>query len=53
MGRPGLCELPNAHPKCHHGINQVLVRGIEKVSCLAFLAVLTPNLLARASSLLS
>ena len=51
--RPGLCELPNAHLKCHHGLHQVLVRGIEHVSCLAFLAVLTANLLAHASSLLS
>jgi transposase len=30
--RAGLCELPNAHMKCHYGMAQVLVRGIEKVA---------------------
>lgn len=51
--RPGLCELPNAHLKCHHGMAQVLVRGIEKVSCVALLGALVGNLLAHASSLLA
>ena len=51
--RPGLCELPNAHFKCHHGMAQVLVRGIEKVSCVVLLATLTSNLLAHAVALLS
>ncbi len=51
--RPGLCELPNAHLKCHHGMAQVLVRGIDKVSCVAVLGALVGNLLAHASSLLT
>jgi len=51
--RAGLCELPNAHFKCHHGVAQVLVRGIEHVSCVVVLAVLTANLLAHAAALLS
>jgi transposase len=50
--RAGLCELPNAHLKCHHGVAQVLVRGIEKVSCVALLAALASNLLAHAATLL-
>lgn len=51
--RAGLCELPNAHLKCHHGVAQVLVRGIERVSCVMVLAALTANLLAHAAALLS
>ena len=51
--RAGLCELPNAHLKCHHGAAQFLVRGLEKVSCVALLAALTANLLAHASALLA
>lgn len=51
--RPGLCELPNAHLKCHHGMAQVLVRGLEKVTCVVLLGVLTGNLLAHASALLA
>lgn len=51
--RPGLCELPNAHLKHHHGIDQVLVRGLEKVFCVALLGALTANLLAHASALLA
>lgn len=51
--RPGLCELPNAHLKCHHGMAQMLVRGIEKVTCVVLLGVLTGNLLAHASALLA
>jgi transposase len=50
--RASLCELPNAHLKCHHGLAQVLVCGIEKVTCVALLAALTANLLAHASALL-
>ena len=51
--RAGLCELPNAHFKCHHGVAQVLVRGIDRVSCVVMLAALTANLLAHAAALLS
>jgi transposase len=50
--RAGLCELPNAHLKCHHGAAQVLVRGIEKVTCVVLLAALASNLLAHAAALL-
>jgi len=51
--RPGLCELPNAHLKCHHGMAQVLVRGLEKVSCVVLLGALVGNMLAHASALLA
>ena len=51
--RAGLCELPNAHLKCHHGTAQVLVRGLEKVSCVALLGALAANLLAHAFALLA
>jgi IS5 family transposase len=51
--RAGLCELPNAHLKCHHGMAQVFVRGIERVTCVALLAALAANLLAHASVLLT
>jgi transposase len=51
--RAGLCELPNAHMKCHHGMAQVLVRGIEKVTCVALLGALASNLLAHAAALLA
>lgn len=51
--RAGLCELPNAHLKCHHGVAQLLVRGTEKVTCVVLLATLAANLLAHASALLS
>jgi transposase len=51
--RAGLCELPNAHLKCHHGTAQVLVRGVEKVACVVLLGALAANLLAHAASLLA
>ena len=51
--RPGLCELPNAHLKCHHGMAQVLVRGLENVSCVVLLGALVGNLLAHAAALLA
>jgi hypothetical protein len=51
--RAALCELSNAHLKCHHGAAQVLVRGIAKVTCVALLAALTSNLLAHAAALLA
>ena len=50
--RPGLCELPNAHLKCHHGVAPMFVRGIEKVTCMVLLATLASNLLAHAAALL-
>jgi len=42
--RASLCELPNAHLKCHQGLSQMLVRGLEKVTCVALLAALTANI---------
>jgi len=51
--RAGLCELVNAHFKAHHGQAQVLVRGLEKVTCVALLGALANNLLAHATSLLA
>jgi hypothetical protein len=49
--RPGLCALPNAHLKGHHGMGQVLVRGLEKVTCVVLLGVQASDLLAHASAL--
>lgn len=49
--RASLCELANAHLKSHHGVAQVLVRGIEKVTCVALLAGLAANLVQYAASL--
>ncbi len=51
--RPGLAELPNAHQKTHHGITQVLVRGIPKVTCVILLNVIGSNILQHASKLLA
>lgn len=51
--RAGLCELSNAHLKQHHGFLQVLVRGIEKVTCVALLAALAQNVLQHAAKLLA
>ncbi len=35
--RAGLAELANAHQKTHHGIAQVLVNGVAKVTCVILL----------------
>ena len=51
--RAGLCELANAHQKTHHGITQFLVKGIEKVTCVALLSALASNLMQNAHRLLS
>ena len=32
--RAALCELSNAHLKCHHGTDSVRVRGLERVTCV-------------------
>jgi hypothetical protein len=50
--RASLCELSNAHMKHHHGVAQVLVRGLEKVTCVALLAGLAANLVQHAAKLL-
>ena len=51
--RASLCELSNAHLKQHHGVAQVLLRGLEKVTCVAMLAALAANLVAHAAKLLA
>ena len=50
--RASLCELSNAHLKCHHGIAHVLVRGLEKVTCMALLGGIAANVLAHAARIL-
>ena len=50
--RASLCELPNAHAKTRFTMASVLVRGLEKVTCVALLVALTSNLLGHAASLL-
>jgi transposase len=51
--RAGLCELMNAHLRSHHGVNQFLVRGLGKVTCVALLAAVASNLLQHAPTLLT
>lgn len=51
--RASLCELSNAHLKHHHGVAQILVRGLAKVTCVALLAALAANLLQHAAALLA
>jgi transposase len=49
--RASLCELSNAHLKHHHGVAQVLVRGLARVTCVAFLAALAAHLVSHAADL--
>lgn len=51
--RAGLVELANAHQKTHHGITQVLVSGLAKVTCVILLNVIGSNILQHAARLLS
>jgi transposase len=50
--RAGLVELANAHQKSHHGIEQVLVRGISKITCVILLHAIASNILQHGASLL-
>ena len=50
--RASLCELTNAHAKSRFALSTLLVRGIEKVTCVVLLTALVSNLLAHAPSLL-
>jgi transposase len=50
--RAGLAELANAHQKDHHGLSQVLVRGLTKVTSVVLLNVLASNILSNARHLL-
>lgn len=51
--RASLCELTNAHLRSHYGLDRFLVRGIQKVTCVALFAAIASNLLQHASTLLS
>lgn len=51
--RAGLCELNNAHQKSHHDIEQLLVRGVEKVTSVILLGALATNLMQFGTALLS
>jgi transposase len=51
--RASLCELPNAHFKSRLGLGSLLVRGVNKVTCVVLLTALASNLLAHASALLA
>lgn len=51
--RASLSELTNAHAKTRFAMASVLVRGLDKVTCIALLTALTANLLAHASTLLT
>ena len=50
--RASLCELPNAHAKTRFAMAAVLVRGVDKVTCVALLVGLTSNIVSHAASLL-
>jgi len=49
--RASLSELANAHQKSHHGLDQFLVRGIGKATCVILLSAITSNLLQFAAGL--
>lgn len=49
--RASLCELTNAHIKTRFAMASLLVRGLDKVTCMALLTALTANLVAHAASL--
>jgi transposase len=53
QARAGLAELNNAHQKTHHGIQQFLVKGIAKATCVVLLHALTSNILQHADALLA
>jgi len=50
--RASLCELPNAHFKSRLGLGHLLVRGLNKVTCVVLLTALASNLLAHVHALL-
>ena len=51
--RAGLCELSNAHAKNRFTMTQLLVRGLDKVTCVALLVSIASNLLAHGPNLLT
>jgi transposase len=50
--RASLCELMNAHMRTHHGVDQFLVRGVAKITCVVLMAVIASNVLQHAHRLL-
>jgi len=48
--RASLCELSNAHVKTRFAMASLLVRGLEKVTCMVLLTALTANLMAHAAA---
>jgi transposase len=51
--RAALCELSNAHLKCHRGTADLVVRGLAKVTCVALLGAIAANVLAHATAWLA
>ena len=51
--RASLCELMNAHLRTHHGVDQFLVRGLAKVTCVVLIGVFASNILQHAATLLA
>ncbi|GAC1553394.1 MAG: hypothetical protein NVS3B10_15160 [Polyangiales bacterium] len=51
--RSSLCELSNAHAKTRFAMASVLLRGLDKVTCIALMTALAANMLAHAATLLS
>ena len=51
--RASLCELMNAHLRSHHGVEQFLVRGLAKVTCVGLLGAIASNVLQHAANLLA
>lgn len=51
--RASLCELPNANLKSRQGLGQMLVRGVEKVTCVALLAGVAANVIHNLAGLLA
>jgi len=49
--RASLCELSNAHVKTRFSMASLLVRGLNKVTCMVLLAALTANVVAHAAAL--
>lgn len=51
--RASLAELPNAHAKTRFAMASLLVRGLQKVTCVALLFAVTHNVLGHAAAWLA
>jgi hypothetical protein len=51
--RASLCELPNAHAKTRFTLSSLVVRGVERVTCVALLVAITHNVLAHLPNLVT